>query len=207
VDISGDALALARRISADEGLTNVAYEQADVQTHSFPRGEFDVCISRFGVMFFPDPVAAFTNIGRALRADARLVLLVWQQEERNEWSVAVRETIGSRQPLPAGLDPFTLGDPPVVESILERAGFVDVTFTDVHEPVSYGPDAATATEMVLGLRGTENMLATLDLQTRELAVARLRTLIAAHHADRGVLFDSRAWIITARRPAARGERR
>ena len=110
VDISGDALALARRISADEGLTNVAYEQADAQTHPFPPGEFDVCISRFGVMFFGDLVAAFTNIGRALRADARLILLVWQQQERNEWSVAVSETIGSRQPPAAGLDPFALGD-------------------------------------------------------------------------------------------------
>jgi len=200
VDISGDALALARRISADEGLTNVAYEQADAQTHPFPPGEFDVCISRFGVMFFGDLVAAFTNIGRALRADARLILLVWQQQERNEWSVAVSQTIGSGQPPAAGLDPFALGDPPVVESILGRAGFVDVTFTEVHEPVSYGPDVATGTEMVLGLRVTENLLAALGPRAREHAVARLRTLIAAHHTNGGVLFDSRAWIIAARWP-------
>ena len=198
VDISADALALARRISAAEGLTNVAYEQADAQTHPFPPDEFDVCISRFGVMFFADLVAAFTNIGLALRADARLVLLVWQQQERNEWSVAVRETIGSRQSLAAGLDPFALGDPPVVEAVLGRAGFVDVSFIDVHEPVSYGPDVATATEMVLGLRGTEDLLAALDRPAREHAVARLRALIAAHQTDSGVLFDSRAWIITAR---------
>lgn len=68
VDISGDALALARRISADEGLTNVAYEQADAQTHPFPPGEFDVCISRFGVMFFGDLVAASRiSDGRCVR--------------------------------------------------------------------------------------------------------------------------------------------
>jgi hypothetical protein len=153
-------------------------------------------------MFFGDLVAAFTNIGRALRADARLILLVWQQQERNEWSVAVSQTIGSGQPPAAGLDPFALGDPPVVESILGRAGFVDVTFTEVHEPVSYGPDVATGTEMVLGLRVTENLLAALGPRAREHAVARLRTLIAAHQTNGGVLFDSRAWIIAARWPAA-----
>jgi len=112
----------------------------------------------------------------------------------------VSHTIGSGQPPAAGLDPFALGDPPVVESILGRAGFVDVTFTEVHEPVSYGPDVATGTEMVLGLRVTENLLAALGPRAREHAVARLRTLIAAHHTNGGVLFDSRAWIIAARWP-------
>jgi SAM-dependent methyltransferase len=202
VDISAEPLVLARRISADEGLTNIAYEQADAQTHPFPPRGFDVCIGRFGVMFFADLLAAFTNIGRALRTDGRLVLLVWQQQERNEWSVAVREAIGSRQPPAAGLDPFTLGDPSAVEAILGRAGFVDVKFTDVHEPVCYGPDVATASELVLGLRDTKNMLTALDPHAREHAVGRLRALLAAHQTDGGVLFDSRAWIITARRIGA-----
>jgi SAM-dependent methyltransferase len=73
VDISAQALDLARRLSAEERLDNVRYQQADVAVHDFPPGEFDLAISRFGVMFFADPVAAFGNIGRALRPGACLV--------------------------------------------------------------------------------------------------------------------------------------
>src|SRR5690242_15437898 len=73
VDLSAPALELARRLTAAEGLRNVTYEQADVQAHPFPPAAFDLALSRFGVMFFADPVAAFTNIGRALRPGARLV--------------------------------------------------------------------------------------------------------------------------------------
>src|SRR5581483_7530741 len=90
---SAPALELARRLTAAEGLRNVTYEQADVQAHPFPPAAFDLALSRFGVMFFADPVAAFTNIGRALRPGARLVLLVWQGRDRNEWSTEVRRVV------------------------------------------------------------------------------------------------------------------
>jgi ubiquinone/menaquinone biosynthesis C-methylase UbiE len=66
VDLSAGALQLARRLSDDEGLSNVTYQQADAQVHRFPSARFDLCISRFGTMFFADPVTAFTNIGCAL---------------------------------------------------------------------------------------------------------------------------------------------
>src|SRR5262252_7255944 len=90
VDISGVAIEEARRLSEAEGLGNVTYLKADAQVHPFPPAHFDLCISRFGVMFFTDPVTAFTNLRRALRPDARLVLLVWQQHDRNEGPGAIR---------------------------------------------------------------------------------------------------------------------
>ena len=86
VDISAGMLDRARKVSEEEGLRNVSYEQADAQVHHFPSEHFDLCISRFGTMFFTDPVAAFTNIGEALRPAARLVLMVWQDQDRNEWA-------------------------------------------------------------------------------------------------------------------------
>ena len=83
VDVSAEMLEVARRRSASEGLRNVAFEQADAQSHIFPPASFDLCISRFGVMFFANPAAAFANIGRAMRPGARLVWMVWQSRERN----------------------------------------------------------------------------------------------------------------------------
>jgi SAM-dependent methyltransferase len=159
---------------------------------------FDLCISRFGTMFFADPVAAFTNIGRALRPAARLVLLVWQERDRNEWATAIRQTLPAASATPRGPDPFSLADPTVTEGILAAAGFAEVSFTDVHEPVYYGPDSATAFDAVLRLLKFNDLLANFDAAAAEQARTRLRTTLDAHDTDGGVYFDSRAWIVTAR---------
>jgi ubiquinone/menaquinone biosynthesis C-methylase UbiE len=199
VDLSAPMLERARQLSDDEGLANITYQQADAQVHRFPPTRFDLCISRFGTMFFADPVAAFTNIGRALRPAARLVLLVWQERDRNEWATAIRQTLTAASATPRGPDPFSLADPTITEGILAAAGFTEVSFTDVHEPVHYGPDSATAFDAVLRIREFKDLLANLDAAPAEQARTRLRATLAAHNTDGGVYFDSRAWIITARR--------
>jgi SAM-dependent methyltransferase len=201
VDLSAPMLERARRLSDDQGLPNITYQRADAQVHRFPPAHFDLCISRFGAMFFADPVAAFTNIRRALRPGARLVLLVWQDRDRNEWASAIRRSLTAATVAPApptgGPGPFSLADPTVTQGILTAAGFTQAGFTDVHEPVFYGPDTATAFGNVLRLREYEDLLADLDPSTAEQARTRLRATLAAHNTGSGVYFDSRAWIITA----------
>ena len=206
VDLSPLMLEQARRLSDEEGLRNVTYEQADAETHPFPPAHFDLCVSRCGAMFFADPVAAFTNIGRALRPAARLVLLVWQDHDCNEWATEIRDalTAGTATSVPTVNDPgpFSLADPAVARDILTAAGFSEVRFTDVHEPVFYGPDTTTAYDAVLRFRDTKDLLADLDATTTEHALQRLRATLAAHETGSGVHFDARAWIVTAgrRRP-------
>jgi SAM-dependent methyltransferase len=190
VDISAPMLAQARRLSRDEGLRNVTFQQADAQVHRFAPAHFDLCISRFGTMFFTDPVAAFTTIGRALRPGARLVLLVWQGRDRNEWATEIPWTPTAASATPSGPDAFSLADPAVTEGILTAAGFTQVSFTEVHEPVYYGPDSEAAFDAVRRLW---------KVPATEQAITRLRTVLDAHRTDDGVYFDSRAWIVTARR--------
>lgn len=202
VDVSAPILERARRIAEAEGLRNVTFEHGDAQSHRFSSARFDLCISRFGMMFFTDPIAAFTNIGRALRPGARLVLLVWQDADRNDWFTAVRQALaGSTPPTPtdSDMEPFSLADPTTTQRILTAAGFADVGFTAVHEPVYYGSDPDAAYDAVLGLRHASDLLATLDPASTEEALDRLRATLVARHAGSGVLFDSRAWIVTARR--------
>lgn len=203
VDVTAPMLERARQLSDDQALPNVTYQQADAQVHPFPPTHFDLCISRFGTMFFADPVAAFTNIRRALRPAARLVLLVWQDRDRNEWASAIRRslTAANADPIPPapGRDAFSLADPGGTQDILTAAGFTDVTFTEVHEPVYYGPDTATALDNVLRLLKFQDLLAGLDAAAAEQARTRLRATLAAHDTGDGVYFDSRAWIITAHR--------
>jgi SAM-dependent methyltransferase len=203
VDLSEPALELARQLTDREGLGNVSYQQADAQVHRFPPQRFDVCISRFGTMFFADPVAAFTNVANALRPAGRLVLMVWQDRDRNEWSCAIREALAAGVAAPSppgnGPHPFSLADPAITEGILTASGFADVSFTDVHEPVCYGPDSAAAYDFALGLREVKGLLAGLDTAAARRALRRLRATLGQHDSGSGVFFGSRAWIITARR--------
>jgi ubiquinone/menaquinone biosynthesis C-methylase UbiE len=203
VDLSGPMLERARQLTVDQGPPNVTYQQADAQVHRFPPAHFDLCISRFGTMFFADPVTAFSNIGGALRPAARLVMLVWQDRDRNEWASAIRQSLITATPTPtlptSGREAFSLAAPSITEGILAAAGFTDVSFTDVHEPVYYGPDSATAFDNVFRLLKFRDLLADLDASAAEQARTRLHAMLAAHDTGGGVYFDSRAWIVTARR--------
>jgi hypothetical protein len=92
-----------------------------------------------------------------------------------------------------------LADPDTVVSILAPAGFVDVTFSDVREPVYYGPDVATAVEWVRGFACTQHVLKSLDAAQAQRALERLHATLAHHARADGIWFDSRAWIVAARR--------
>src|SRR5687768_11250811 len=81
IDTSAPAIARARELADAEGVRNVRFEHGDAQAHPFPQQGFDVAISRFGTMFFADPIAAFRNIRSALTGDGRLVMMVWQAYE------------------------------------------------------------------------------------------------------------------------------
>jgi SAM-dependent methyltransferase len=186
VDVSERMLEQARRRTPD---ANVDYLLADAATYPFER--HDVCISRFGVMFFADPVGAFTNLRRAAR---RLVMMVWQPRAENEWARVIPEALGG-----AFRDdsPFTLGDPGATRDILTAAGFTDATFTEVREPIYYGRDVQTAYENVLQLQEPRTLLGDLDPAAADYARAALRETLAAHDTADGILFDSAVWIVSA----------
>jgi len=203
VDISASMIERARELARAESVHNVAFEQGDAQVYHFPKDSFDLAISRFGTMFFDDPDAAFTNIAVALRSAGRLVMMVWQEHEHNEWSVVIEGALGregSPVPAPEAREPFSLADQDTVEAILGAAGFGAATFTDVHEPVYYGPDVAAALEWVGGFSSTRELLMRLGAADAERALERLREALAVHASDRGVWLDSRAWIVEVRRP-------
>jgi SAM-dependent methyltransferase len=105
-------------------------------------------ISRNGVMFFGDPVAAFANLARAMKPDGRMVLLVWQAMAENPWLAAFRAAVPGPLPPPDGPGPFALGDPDRVRTLLTAAGFAEPELRGVREPTYYGPDVAAAERYV-----------------------------------------------------------
>jgi ubiquinone/menaquinone biosynthesis C-methylase UbiE len=203
VDISEEMLERARRLTLNAGLQNITYALGDAQVHRFQPAHFDVVISRFGTMFFADPVAAFANLAHASRPGARLVMMVWQSSERNEWATAIPGalTVPGHEVSATSFwqAPFSLADTVSVKTILHAAGFSDVGFAEVHEPVYYGPDVDTAYEIVSSFRNTKDMLGRLDAGAAERAQHQLRRMLSGHLTGSGVLFDSRAWIVTSRK--------
>src|SRR5664279_864835 len=129
VDLSSRMLDHARRRAAEELVTNVTFAQADAQIHPFEPGAYDVAISRTAAMFFCDPIAAFTNIGRALRSGGRLVLVTWQPLPGNEWIREISRALAAGRNLPApqpDVGPFSLSDPGRVCALLTTAGYTDI---------------------------------------------------------------------------------
>jgi SAM-dependent methyltransferase len=202
LDIAPRMIERARELADAEGVSNVRFEVGDAQGYPFRSTEFDVAISRFGTMFFADPNAAFRNVARAMRPEGRLVMMVWQAHDRNEWAVSIDFALTTKRGPASGsvaLDPFSLGEPAKVRRILTAAGFGSVGFVDVDAPVYYGPDVDTALNWVRGFTTVNEVLRGSDPGTATSALARLRAVLEAHASERGVWFDSRAWIVTAQR--------
>jgi SAM-dependent methyltransferase len=203
IDRSGGMIVLARELTELEGPHNVTFVHADAQNRSFSPESFDVAISRFGTMFFLDPVAAFANIAHALRPGGRLVMMVWQAHKRNEWSLAITDALsGDKEFIPSaeeGSDPFSLADPDTVIRTLGAAGFGDVAFTEVREPVYYGPDVATAFKWVRDFAYVNEVISSRDPTSAERTLERLRATLSARAGSNGIWFDARAWIVAARR--------
>ena len=199
VDVSAPAIERARGLAAAEGLSNVAFERGDAQVHPFPHGSVDLVISRFGTMFFHDAGAAPRRGWRRLRPAGRLVMMVWQAGDRNEWDVAIHRALaGSDRPI-AAAPAFSLADPSRTTEILAAAGFVEIAFTDVEEPVCYGPDVVAAEAWVRRFTCTHALVDRLDPDSAERGLARLRETLSEHQRDDGVWFGARSWIVTALR--------
>ena len=167
-------LTVARSRAAQQGLTNVRFEQADAQVHPFDRAAVDLVVSVFGTMFFDDPVAAFSNLRGALAPGGRLALLVWRELARNEWVSAVRDALA-----------------------VEAAGFRDVQFQAVDEPADLGGDLDEAYAFIRDLGVTHGLLNDLDEPTADRALDNLKEALTRRATPEGVLLGASSWLVTA----------
>jgi SAM-dependent methyltransferase len=205
VDISAPMLDLARKRAREAGVGNVRFELADAQTHQFSCASRDVAFSRFGVMFFTDPVAAFANIRRALKTGGRLAFVCWQSLGQNPWMALPLAAVAQHValPPPAGPDapgPFAFADRERVTGILKAAGFSEIAFEAVEEPLTIGgtPDLDAAVDFLLTMGPTQALLAQVDEVVRTKVVQAVRASVAPHHGPAGVRLPAAAWVVRAR---------
>ncbi|MDP1629945.1 MAG: methyltransferase domain-containing protein [Caulobacter sp.] len=201
VDISAPMLAVARRRAADAGLANTRFLEADAQTHDFAPGAADAVFSRFGVMFFADPPAAFANIRKALKPGGRLAFVCWRPLALNEWMLLPMRTALAHIPAPPPGDPFAPGpfafsDPDWVRGILGSAGFKDVEIAP-HDAMigGNGLEETVALSLKVGPLGA---LLRDNPDKRDLVVDALRAALAPHAGPDGVRLPGAVWIVTAR---------
>jgi SAM-dependent methyltransferase len=204
VDLSAPMLAQARTRAAAEGVANAVFEQADVQAAALGQEVFDVAVSRFGVMFFDDPDAAFRAVRRALRPGGRLAFLCWQQEAGNDYSTVARDALAPFGPKPPPVEPgapgpFSLADPDRIRRLLEGAGFTAVGTQAVTEALWVGADAEDALDFFLTKPSSRRGLKDADAATAAAARAALHEALALHPAPDGVRLASAAWVVTATR--------
>ena len=198
VDLSTAQLDVARRRGA--GLA-VEFAQADAQVHDFGTAAYDLIVSRTGTMFFGDAAAAFANLATATRPGGRLAILVWRGLAENQWLREIFEAlrVGRDLPMPppGAPGPFAQSDPATVEPLLAAAGWSNVAFEPLDQPIWLGRDADQGTRWQLGQSGW--LLYGTNQAQRTAAAANLHALFAAHQTPDGVELGSAAWLITARR--------
>ena len=209
IDLSGPLIARARQ--RGEAIENLRFEHADAQTFAFSGAAYDTVFSRFGLMFFADPIAAFRNLYTALRMGGQLGFVCWRAMRDNPSFVLPLEAAlpflpePPRLPEPGAPGAFALADGHRIRGILECAGYgeIEITPHDTELVFAGRSDLEGAVDLALQigpLSRASSMLA-------ETALARVRAAVrdafVPYHGPSGVTLPAATWIVTARRDPAR----
>lgn len=202
-------LAYGRDAAAAAGLSNVDFVAADIERYPFA-GDFDLVFSRFGTMFFSNPVAALKNMRRALKPGGRITHIVWRERADNPWLSAARDVVLRHLPEPGddartcGPGPFSMADKDLVTAQMKAAGFTDISFERVDADVRMGDsiEDAIGFQLALGPAGEVVREAGDQAQQKDAEIkADLTELLRPHVRDDGVWMASSSWVIAARNPA------
>lgn len=208
-DLSVPLIEAARRRASKAGLGTVSFVAGDAQTEGFGQDQFDVVVSRFGVMFFDDPVAAFTNLTRTLRPGGRLGFVCWQDAGVNEWMLVPAMAALAHVPPPDPavleiLNPFEFADTGGVAEILKEAGFVEVSFTSIEQPLLFGGGGTIEDAVEFFRDGSFGtiLLAAAGPDETARALAAVTEAFSTHLTPKGVELGAAAWLVTATAPWA-----
>lgn len=202
-DISRPMLEIARRRAGAGQLSQVEFVDADAQTYPFGAGSLDAVFSRFGVMFFADPRAAFVNIRNALRPGGRMAFVCWRSMAENPWmrpaaGNVFADVLAPPPPEPGAPGPFAFADPEHVRGILADAGFADIAIAP-HDAQLGANNLEDTIKLSLGV-GPLGALLRERPEKRDEVIVELRKAFAARLQGGKVVQDGATWVVTARNP-------
>jgi len=187
--------------------SNVDFECIDAQIHPFKKITFDVIFSRLGVMFFDDPVAAFTNLRHSLCAGGRLAFVCWQPVKSIEWISLPLDIVTRHVELPPSPPQqpeapggFSFGDANRVVNILTKSGFVDINIEPFNTKIKIGEtlDEAQTFLTHIGPAGTVLDNPEIKSETRVRFIEDLHNTLKSYQTDKGVELGAATWLVTAR---------
>ena len=206
VDVSGPLLEVARG-KATEGFPEYAelsFLQADAASYSFEPHSVDLLFSRFGVMFFDDPLAAFANLRSALRSGGRVGFSCWQAPQDNIWAALPFQAALQHLPAPPPPDPYAPGpfafaDPDRVRDILTGSGFVKVELTPFSTDMVFGDRDSLRENVVelLGLGPVARLLMDAGPETRAAVVDSVVEVLEPYYIDGALRMPGAVWFVTA----------
>ncbi len=203
IDISAPMLARARQVAPD-GLP-VEFVQADATVFPFSPESFDLLASRFGVMFFAEPAAAFANMRRALKPSGRLAFACWREPRENPWMMAPLQAVYRHVPKlpPQGPDdpgPFAFASEARVHRILSEAGFTGIAMEacPLSLDIAIGRGLDAAVEAVQEIGPAHRALEGHPAEVREAAKNSIRETLAPFVRGNMVALGGSIWIVTAR---------
>ena len=206
VDLSQPLVELARRRAQAATIENAEFVIADAQTHDFAAGTFDLLISQFGLMFFDDPVRAFSNLRRSLRAGGRAAFVCWQGLHANEWLMLIGDAVSRHVELPEfggvprGPGMFALCEPDEITALLGAAGFGQVK-CDSYTPaivVGGGGSLDDSVDFLLGMGMPRGLLGLVDPSARDDVLRTVHAeLVDRYEQGVGIRLGAAAWMVTA----------
>lgn len=201
VDISAPMLAVAKCRPIPEGAAAPQFLECDAQATDLGEGVYDAIFSRFGVMFFGDPVAAFANLRQALKPDGRLTFVCWRRFEENLWMrvpmEAARPFLPEAPPMdPTAPGPFAFANAERVRSILADAGFTDVTLHAFNS--SIGGSSLDQTVDLASHVGPLGAVLRAQPDLAPTVAAAVRAALSAYDTPCGVLMPAAVWVVSAR---------
>lgn len=204
-DVSKLSVAKARERIAAASVHQAEIMLCDVSTHIFPANSFDLVFSRFGVMFFADPVATFANIRKAMKSDGRLALAVFRTPQENKWATAALAAVRHLLPpiTPPGPEEpgeFSWADAARVHRILETACFEDISLMphDPAMPLAGGGGAAEAASFTFRVGPVVRAMSDASEQQKKEVRSVLEAFFTSHEGPQGVVLPGAIWVVTAR---------
>lgn len=207
VDISAPMLEVAQSKVKETGSETASLEflQADASSYAFDAGSFDLLFSRFGVMFFDDPLQAFTNLRQALADDGRLAFCCWQSMKNNDWTLLPVQAALAHVEKPEATDPnapgpFAFADPERLRSILAGAGFSDIEIVPHVIDVSFGKGAGLAESVreLAGIGPVSRLLVGVDEAVQQKVFTAMEEVLAPYHKDGALALPGAVWFVGAR---------
>jgi SAM-dependent methyltransferase len=206
VDISEPMLGAARQRVGESGMHNITLLPGDAQVLAFEQAAFDVATSRMGVMFFADPMAAFRNIGSALKPGGRLVFACWAPlAENRHWlisyDIALRHLGPPAQPAEHEPGPLAFADPEYIRSLLAAAGFAEITVERAHPTIIGGsPEEEARQALMMGPTARLIEAKKPNATIRQVIAEEIAAAFAAEASAGPIRLPATIFLVTARGP-------